>query len=442
MRLLRIALPFAVAAGCAGPAPAPSWPPPAGVVDDWGGPAALVPFQHWLPVPGRVVGLLFARGAQPWGGSLSYGRGSDTGTERTEYAFSFDRSSPYALYFASDGRGFNFLSDWGVPLPDGSTARYDAAMFGPETPDPWGLDRPAHLVELEVNDGRGGRGGPTGLHFVVTGARVIDGSDECPVPAEQLLVDLRRRFDETARRHEADLGGWLADASPVRRVAVWPTWMRDDETIEALFVLDVAAAPDGPTPSSGYTMAAFYVADCRGNVERETVYAPLPRGTAPVAGEIERAEPGRHLTVESAVTGTACQGVAPPPGGPPRFHTVFVRVDTEAEVRLEAMRVGAECRGLALGTNRGHRADPSPSQGERLQIGDDPVSDYTYRGEATCPSAPPPEADQAELYYWVDDRLHVLPFRFERPRAGPCLAPSAAGPPSMPPSAPPPAPAP
>ena len=94
----------------------------------------VIPFQRWSNVPSYVVGILYEAGAQEWGGSIGHGRNAHTGTGRNEYKFSFDGTSPYALYFESDGRGENYLTGWGVPVPGQKYEQYDAAMFDSSTP--------------------------------------------------------------------------------------------------------------------------------------------------------------------------------------------------------------------------------------------------------------------------------------------------------------------
>jgi hypothetical protein len=53
----------------------------------------------------------------------------------------------------------------------------------PESKNPFGLKRFAHIVELDVN---GGRGAASNLHFVATRVKVLDGT-----PGQ---VELREEF--------------------------------------------------------------------------------------------------------------------------------------------------------------------------------------------------------------------------------------------------------
>ncbi len=277
-----------------------------------------IPFQRWHDVPSYVIGILYEAGAQEWGGSIGHGRNLHTAARRNEYKFSFDGTSPYALYFESDGRGENFLTGWGVPLPSQQYEQYDAAMFDAATEDEWGLDRKAHLVELEVNNGKGGRG----LHFVVTDARVLDGSEDYPLDPVAVLVALRRRFDQEVDARRDELAKHLAEAKqraedavvgkrdpdkakPTTQVAIWPSWHREDRRLSVTFVYRVGGAihetipaenvkrpdcppgapcvdwgPARPQPTShayGVEMGATFVVDASGEVTAVTIYEPRGR---------------------------------------------------------------------------------------------------------------------------------------------------------------------
>ncbi|MBK9034053.1 MAG: hypothetical protein IPL61_22755 [Myxococcales bacterium] len=148
---------------------------------------ATVPFQKWPVLGPRTEGLLitYRTSAGPtigWsGGPVAL---ATTSARALTYWFvAPGRWSAQAVYFASRGEGENFLAAWGVPLPDGKTATFDAAMFTPTTPNPWGLSAEAHLVDVDVN---AGAGAAAGVHFVITGARVLDGQPGYPVAATAL----------------------------------------------------------------------------------------------------------------------------------------------------------------------------------------------------------------------------------------------------------------
>lgn len=203
-------------------------------IERWDGVGSLMrdTNQGQPALPGRARGLL---------ASVTYFSGADCHArtrERVEYMFSNVANSHYALYFPSTGAGFNFLQGWQVPLPDGSRAFYDAAMFGADDGLP-GLHACAHLVELEVNDGRGG----VGLHFVATAVEVID--DQYGMDVARVLDELRERFAATVSQHETELQRRYADGQRVAAelqlgarvdepLQLTPRWSERDSTLELL----------------------------------------------------------------------------------------------------------------------------------------------------------------------------------------------------------------
>lgn len=287
------------------------------VVKKWGGFLSLIPFQTWPELGAHAVGLLMASGQQPWGGSINWTRGLEHGTSRVEYRFLFDRSSPYAVYFVSDGRGYNFMRGWSVPTPSGQPARHQGvAMFRPDTPNDYGLGKKAHLVDVEVNGGRGGKG----IHFVITKLRVLDGSKAYPLQPDGILVGLRNRFDATlasnrgrtkailAKARASNPKDWKLAGRPDPQIAVWPTWIEKESVLEVVFIARASEAAQGPpietmrqcpkcpcTPDGrcapcarcdprpivehpsrqyGWEIAAKYRVDRRGRLVSETLYTP------------------------------------------------------------------------------------------------------------------------------------------------------------------------
>lgn len=183
----------------------------------------------WPDLPGRAVGVL-------WSVALYNGRGecvTRNPGDPVQYQFSRGPIPSYSLYFPSDGRGFNFIPQWIVPLPDGTTTKVDAALFRPDTTNTWGLHACAHLVELAVNAGRGGRG----LHFIATDVRVLDGTAAFPWRLNRVLADLRARTRAHADAHRADLqvrasgpGPWTTQRTPGMLV----TWLPETDQLEVI----------------------------------------------------------------------------------------------------------------------------------------------------------------------------------------------------------------
>jgi hypothetical protein len=205
-----------------------------------------VPFQRWPVLPGKQVGLLVAS-VSPLGASAGWMRAltpvKPTPT-RAAYHFFTDGQSPWAVYFKSEaGRGENFLKGWGVPLPGGKQALFDAAMFLPSTKNAWGLHADAHLVEVTVN---GGKGAASGLHFVATKVRVLDGTKGYPVAA-QMLADARARFDAHIAAQEVPLKQQMALAARKSGTPLgpeteqvlesfFPTWLNAERQLHVLHV--------------------------------------------------------------------------------------------------------------------------------------------------------------------------------------------------------------
>ncbi len=192
-----------------------------------------------------MTGILFAHFSEAYGAALAWSRGPSGGPPPAAYWFSSDGSSPYALYFPSSGEGENYLEDWTVNLASGESATYDAAMFTPETPNPWGLTADAHLVTLEVNDGRGSDGG---LHFIATDVTVLDGTAAVPMDVVEVMASAAQDFDARVASLDAELDAELALArdatappadaefTPTESQGVWPTWYPESSTLALTFV--------------------------------------------------------------------------------------------------------------------------------------------------------------------------------------------------------------
>lgn len=212
----------------------------------------LVPFQSWIELPGSVVGMIWMAGPQAWGAGYEHSATPSQQASRDEYKFGVDGTSPYAVYFQSDGRGFNFLRGWS----GGGRGVFDAAMFSATTPNPWGLSRRAHIVEVDVN---ARQGAPAGPHFVVTGARVLDGTSAYPPLADEVLIALRQRFDAVLGDERPELEGLYSSGvrsigapyafgpPTAEPVGVFPTWRRDAGAIEVVFTSGARGEGRGAT---------------------------------------------------------------------------------------------------------------------------------------------------------------------------------------------------
>jgi hypothetical protein len=155
------------------------------------------PWQQWSSFKSTGRGILVTSNGK-WGPILDWTKnigGSKPSSHNSPYWFLANGNSPTVVYFPSKGEGFNFLQDWQIHTFSG-VIRFDAAQFTPETSNGFGLNAEAHLVEFELNRGRGGGG----IHFVMTNVKILDGTDEYPIVPVQAL-------DSAAARWES----WLAD---------------------------------------------------------------------------------------------------------------------------------------------------------------------------------------------------------------------------------------
>lgn len=151
------------------------------------------PFQIWNPIGPSAEGLLVTSRTSagpvidlstvPFATPEPPG---NPGRAPSTYLFVEGNASPWAVYFHSAGEGFNFLNDWQVPTSNG-VQLFNAAAFEPATPNPWGLNLEAHIVSVQVNGGNGSPG--TGPHFVVTDAKILNGSARTPIEPTLSLAE-------------------------------------------------------------------------------------------------------------------------------------------------------------------------------------------------------------------------------------------------------------
>ncbi len=278
----------------------------------------LVPRQQWPEVVGTRRGIVMASGKQPWGAGVLWTRGFDRSDTRTEYRFFAEGSSPYAVYWASpDGRGENVMT-WSVLSGSGGLRQVQAAMFEPETPNDWGLGRRAHLVEVDAV-AIAGSGSNGGLHFVIDGARVLDGTAGHALVVEDALMQLRARFDAAMRDADAEIERMLAEqrrqvpegyemrAPEAPTVAVFPTWLDAERLMVAIFYARYTEAHLGPEerrmsrcPPCPCTPDGR-CAPCARCVPREEVHVPQVNASWQMAARYVVSGDGR--LVEEAVMG-------------------------------------------------------------------------------------------------------------------------------------------
>ncbi len=211
-------------------------------------PARKDPFPE---LPGKAIGLIVLPGREPWG--TFYEPGFDwawAGSEKdTTYRFLVGERTEYAPYF-SPASPIRTPFGLRVELPAGPTSYTVDMAAGAKAlaAKAHGIRAAVHLVEVEVNGGRGGRG----PHFVITGARILDGTSALPLSLEEKLGEARRAFDAAVARMggaiardleaagkdvRAGAGKRFVRASPmdVEQVVYRPVWVEASRRVEVTF---------------------------------------------------------------------------------------------------------------------------------------------------------------------------------------------------------------
>ena len=118
------------------------------------------------------------------------------------------------------------------------------SMANPETVKQWDVPGTYALVEVEVNDGLGS---PPDDSFVATKMRRLDGSQEFPFKVDEVISDLKRKYDdhlrEQARPIDTGMAKAAADALKDRKATgprersdlMFVTWMSDTERLRVHF---------------------------------------------------------------------------------------------------------------------------------------------------------------------------------------------------------------
>jgi len=255
----------------------------------------LIPESDWPQLQGRVVGVVFAAGPQQWGASINNLRGFDTLPDSEIYRFSTEGASSYGLYWRAKRGGQSFdrrqLCTAGGPVA--------STTYKPGDENQYGVARRAMLVELEVNGGRG----TCGTDLLVSGATILDRTDAAHFDTEDVLRQLRGRFNETVTAHASDLSAAmleqhkrLENEKRERVIGAMPTWLAAERQLEVLFIVrdehsgttygygamsssdrTLFARPAPPEPilfAHGAAMAVRYTVDHTGKLVGETVYLP------------------------------------------------------------------------------------------------------------------------------------------------------------------------
>jgi hypothetical protein len=181
-RYLRV-LPVLIGLAATGGPPAAADPPEPGVIKERAG---YLPVRRYVPLPGKVVGILLADGKDlvaldGWSGPGDM------------LVFSSGGNSYRKVYVPTSDNPQ--VTNFQVPVGDkGMTQVYPALnLANPRSVIPWGITAPFTLVEATVNSGMGG---PAVDCFVATEFKVLDGTKEFPLRVADVVADLKKRYAE------------------------------------------------------------------------------------------------------------------------------------------------------------------------------------------------------------------------------------------------------
>lgn len=118
------------------------------------------------------------------------------------------------------------------------------SMASPETVKKWDVPGTFALVEVEVNDGLGS---PPDDSFVATKMRRLDGTAEFPLKVDEVIADLRRKYDDHLRETAGPVDEAMAKAAAAalkdrkptgpreRRDVMFVTWLPETDRLRVHF---------------------------------------------------------------------------------------------------------------------------------------------------------------------------------------------------------------
>ena len=259
-------LPMLLAALVAAPTP-----PPAATS------ARFPPFEHFEPLPGRVIGILVG---DPEAELQVEGRFGPQG----EVCFAAGEASYRWIYSERGGAGNFDITDLRISLLGGGTRIYPRLRVSNAASV--GVDGAYHLVEATVN---GGAGSPADEHFVISDVNVLDGSAEHPIVVERVVADATKRlaaFDDdqaddvlaALRKAGAAFG---MEKGPIRipapAVVPYVTWLEGNAS-----PLEVRFQQRWTASGFGLEQASLYRFDAKGRLTSQS-HEPLLTWVAPPA---------------------------------------------------------------------------------------------------------------------------------------------------------------
>lgn len=173
----------------------------------------IVPFQEWPTLTSNVVGLLSQNnieGINTINWTRRVAQAGSTKFAENTYLFNFDNKSPYVVYFPSTGEGYNFMKNW-KGIEEFRPAGIDAAEFYPTTLNKWGLNKAVHLIDAQVNNGRGSK--YQSVHFIISDLKILDKSNLYPIDPNQVVTSYLSQFKKggaVAQKFDTELAKGIA----------------------------------------------------------------------------------------------------------------------------------------------------------------------------------------------------------------------------------------
>jgi hypothetical protein len=207
--------------------------------ETWTARQDFLPRRKYVPLPGKAVGLLVGQIRDVVG---------QEGRSGPEDAVCFARSAASYRWVYLPVPAPAPIRDLRVPVGEKGTEFqvYTALDIArPAMLAGWGIRTLPALVEVEVN---GGRGSPAGESFVATHLRLLEGSQEYPLPASKILADLRQRYQRFLKERHKDLEAALktaqqqalGDGKPTgpreQKELGYFTWLPETNALQARFL--------------------------------------------------------------------------------------------------------------------------------------------------------------------------------------------------------------
>ncbi len=199
---------------------------------------SFIPYRKHMPLPGKVIGVMVFD-AQPVLGLEGRSGPAD------QICLGHGLASYRWLYVPVEK---DPMIPW-LNLPVGPTGaerkRFDKlSLASPTVMKPLGIESKYALVEIEVN---GGLGSPADDSCVATKNKVLDGNAEFPLKVEQVIADLRKRYNEYHSEQGREINVMMEKAAAAaikdkkssgqreRNDVMYVTWLPESQRLRVHF---------------------------------------------------------------------------------------------------------------------------------------------------------------------------------------------------------------